>query len=184
MASLNKVILIGNLGADPELTDVNGTPKCKLRVATSRKYKDKNGELQEKTQWHNISVWGNQAQTCGQYLSKGRSVAIEGEIEYSKSEKDGQERWFTDIRAQSVTFLGGGQQSDQSGGGNFGGGQQSGGNSWSGGGQQSGGGNAGGWNNGQQSGGGNSGGWGNGQQSGGGGGWGNNNQGGGGGGWG
>ena len=104
MGSLNQVTLIGNLGADPELVDVNGTPKCKLRLATSRKYKDKQGNLQEKTQWHTVSVWGNQAQSCAQYLAKGRSVCVVGEIEYSKSEKDGVERWFTDIRAQNVTF--------------------------------------------------------------------------------
>ena len=113
MGSLNQVTLIGNLGADPELTDINGTPKCKLRIATSRKFKDKQGNLQEKTQWHTVSVWGNQAQSCSQYLSKGRSVCVVGEIEYSKSEKDGVERWFTDIRAQNVTFLGGGQSSGQ-----------------------------------------------------------------------
>ena len=150
MASMNRVILIGNLGADPELTDINGNTKCKLRLATSRKYTDKQGQLQEKTQWHTISVWGKQADTCGQYLSKGRSVCVEGSIEYSKSEKDGIERWFTDIRAQSVTFLGGGQQN--------GGGQQGGGGNQHGGGQQSGG---------QQSGG---------QQSGGSPGWGGNQQ--------
>jgi single-strand DNA-binding protein len=160
MASLNKVILIGNLGADPELTNINGTSKCKLRLATSRKYKDKDGQLQEKTQWHNVSVWGAQADTCAQYLSKGRSVCVEGEIEYSKSEKDGVERWFTDIRAQSVTFLGGRGEGDAGGnggnGGNNGGGWNNGGGNNGGGGN-----NAGGWGNGGgNNGGGNNGGWG------------------------
>jgi len=155
MASLNKVILIGNLGADPELTNINGTSKCKLRLATSRKYKDKDGQLQEKTQWHNVSVWGAQADTCAQYLSKGRSVCVEGEIEYSKSEKDGVERWFTDIRAQSVTFLGGRGEGDAGGNGNNNGGGNNGGG-WGNGGGNNGGGNNGGWGGSSN---GNAGGW-------------------------
>ena len=153
--SFNKAIIIGNLGADPEMSDVNGTPKCKLRIATSRKWNDKQGNKQEKTQWHNVSVWGKQAETCAQFLSKGRQVAVEGEIEYSEYEKEGVKRYFTDIRATSVTFLGG---QNQDGGGqrtpnpqanhpasaqgawsNQGGGNQGGGNQ--------GGGNQGSWNN-------------------------------------
>ena len=136
---LNQATLIGRLGTDPEMTQVNGTNKTKLRIATSRKYKDKNGELQEKTQWHNISVWGNQAESCAKYLTKGRMVCVVGEIEYSKSEKDGVERWFTDIRANSVQFLPSGNQDNNQGNQNQG--------------------NNGGWGNNNQ--GGNQGGWGN-----------------------
>lgn len=167
---LNQATLIGRLGADPETTQINGTTKTKLRLATSRKYKDKQGELQEKTQWHSVSVWGNQAETCAKYLSKGRMVCVVGEIEYSKSEKDGQERWFTDIRANSVQFLpsgGNNQDSNNQGsnqGGNAGG--------WGGSQNQGQGGN---WGNQNQ--GGNAGGWGNQNQGNNNGGWGNNNQG-------
>ncbi len=166
---LNQATLIGRLGADPEMTQINGTPKTKLRIATSRKYKDKQGELQEKTQWHSISVWGNQAESCAKYLTKGRMVCVVGEIEYSKSEKDGQERWFTDIRAQSVQFLPSGNNNQDGQGNN----NQNQGGSW--GNQNQNQGQGGSWGNQNQ--GGNAGGWGSNQNQNQGGGWGSNNQG-------
>ena len=153
---LNQATLIGRLGADPETTQINGTTKTKMRLATSRKYKDKNGELQEKTQWHTISVWGNQAETCARYLTKGRMICVVGEIEYSKSEKDGVEKWFTDIRANSVQFLPSGNQDNNQGN------QSNQGNQ-----------NQGGWGNNNQ-GNQNQGGWGNNNQNNNNGGWGNN----------
>lgn len=160
----NKAIIIGNLGADPEMQDVNGTPKAKLRIATSRKWTDKQGNKQEKTQWHNVSVWGKQAENCARFLSKGRQVAVEGEIEYSEYEKDGVKRYFTDIRANSVTFLSGQNQGGQNQGAqntqnhhpaspqgawNSG---NSGNSAWSQGGQNQGGQNQGSWNSGNSGG--------------------------------
>jgi single-strand DNA-binding protein len=105
---MNKVILIGNLGRDPELTYTQtGTAKCKFSIATSKVRKDKAGEKTETTFWHAIVVWGNQAEACGKYLAKGRKVAVEGEIETREYEQDGQRKWMTEINAQHVEFLGG-----------------------------------------------------------------------------
>ena len=79
MAGINKVILVGNLGADPELRyTADGTAVCRLRVATSRRYTDKQGNRQEETAWHRVDAWGKLAEICGQYLSKGRQIYIEG----------------------------------------------------------------------------------------------------------
>ena len=98
---MNKVILVGNLGADPELKQTNFGNVCSLRVATSESWKDKSGQKQERTQWHRVKVWGGQADMCAKYLSKGRKVLVEGKIEYSKHE----DAWYTEIKAQSVQFL-------------------------------------------------------------------------------
>lgn len=103
--SVNKVILIGRVGQDPETKDVNGNPLTKFSLATSKKYKDKSGEQNEITQWHNIVCWGSLANTCSQYVVKGMRVFIEGEIEYQSYEKDGEKKYFTQIKAQSVQFL-------------------------------------------------------------------------------
>lgn len=101
--SVNQVVLVGRLGRDPEIkTTQSGTEVCKLSVATSRKYK---GE--EQTQWHRVTVFGKAAEACGRFLSKGRQVAVTGRIEYSESERDGVKRYFTDIIAQDVQFIGG-----------------------------------------------------------------------------
>lgn len=109
---MNKVILVGRLGKDPELTYTqSGTAKCKFSLATSRKWRNKaDGTTQEKTAWHNIVAWDALAKTCGQYLAKGRQVAIEGEIEYRDYEKDGIKRTFTEINVSQVEFLGDGGQ--------------------------------------------------------------------------
>jgi single-strand DNA-binding protein len=106
---VNKVILIGNLGADPELRYTgSGTPVADLRLATSRKWTDKSGNQQEDTQWHRIVVWGKQGETCKEYLSKGRQVYVEGRLQTRQWEdRDGNKRWTTEVVAENVRFLGG-----------------------------------------------------------------------------
>jgi len=108
MRGINKAIIGGNLGADPELRHTqSGTPVANLRVATTRKYKDDQGELHEKTTWHRVAVWGPQAENCGKYLGKGSPVLIEGEITHEKyTDKEGVERTSSSIKANEVTFLG------------------------------------------------------------------------------
>ena len=109
MASVNKCILVGNLGADPELrTTPDGQKVCGFSIATSENWTDKSGQKQEKTQWHKITVWGRQGENCAQYLSKGRQVYIEGKINYRQwdDQETGQKRYATDIVAQFVQFLG------------------------------------------------------------------------------
>jgi single-strand DNA-binding protein len=108
MASLNKVLLIGNLGQDPEMTYTpNGTAKASLSVATQEKWKDKGGDTQEKTEWHRVIAWGKLAEICGQYLTKGRQVYIEGRLQTrSWEDKDGNKRWTTEIVATGMQMLG------------------------------------------------------------------------------
>ena len=108
MASLNKVMLIGNLGQDPEMTYTQGgTAKAQLSIATQEKWKDKGGEAKEKTEWHRVIVWGKLAEICGQYLSKGRQVFIEGRLQTrSWEDKDGNKRWTTEIVATGMQMLG------------------------------------------------------------------------------
>src|SRR5271157_1509778 len=108
--SVNKAILIGNLGRDPEVRYLpSGQAKASFTVATSDSYTDRSGAKQERTDWHNIVVWGKQAELCGQYLKKGRQVYIEGRISNrSYDAKDGSgKRYITEIVAQRVQFLGG-----------------------------------------------------------------------------
>jgi len=106
---VNIVYLLGNLGAEPELKAMpSGDKVCDLRVATSKKWTDKQGTKQEDTQWHNVSVFGPQAESCAKYLSKGRQVLIEGSLKYSKKEMpDGTAKFYTSIIAKNVQFLGG-----------------------------------------------------------------------------
>jgi single-strand DNA-binding protein len=109
MGSVNKVILVGNLGADPELKHTpSNRALCNLRIATTEVFKDKSGQRQEKTEWHRITVWGDQAENCSKYLSKGRSVYIEGRLQTRSYDKDGQKHYATDVVADRVVFLGGG----------------------------------------------------------------------------
>ncbi len=109
MGSVNKVILVGNLGADPEL---KYTPSSRavanLRIATTEVYKDKGGQRQEKTEWHRVTVWGDQAENCAKYLAKGRSVYVEGKLQTRSWDKEGQKHYSTDVVADRVVFLGGG----------------------------------------------------------------------------
>ena len=108
MASVNKVILIGNLGRDPELRYTkDGKAVANFTVATNDRWRDREGNNQERTEWHRIVVWDKQAENCAQYLQKGRSVYIEGRLQTREWEdKEGQKRQTTEIVAQQVTFLG------------------------------------------------------------------------------
>lgn len=108
MASLNKVMLIGNLGKDPEVKyTTSGQAVANFSLATTSKYKDKEGNLQENTQWHNIKVWGRQAEIAQQYLKKGRQIYAEGRIETrSYDDKDGNKRWITEIIVHNFLMLG------------------------------------------------------------------------------
>lgn len=107
--SVNKVILIGRLGADPEVRYTpSGAPVANFRMATSETWNDKQGQRQEKTEWHRIVVWGKLAELCGEYLSKGRLVFIEGRLQTRQwDDRDGNKRYTTEIQAREVTFLGG-----------------------------------------------------------------------------
>jgi single-strand DNA-binding protein len=108
--SVNKVILVGNLGKDPEVRYTQtGSAVANFSIATSEQWNDRDGKKQERTEWHNIVVWGKQAEHCGQYLSKGRQVYIEGSIRTrSYDDKSGNKRYITEIVAQRIQFLGGG----------------------------------------------------------------------------
>lgn len=109
MAGINKVILVGNLGADPEMRyTAGGTAVCRLKVATSRRYTDKQGNRQEETAWHRVDAWGKLAEICGQYLAKGKQVYIEGRLKYGSYEKDGVKHYTTDIVAENMQMLGAG----------------------------------------------------------------------------
>ena len=109
MGSVNKVILVGNLGADPELKYTpSSRALCNLRIATTEVFKDKGGQRQERTEWHRVTVWGDQAENCSKYLAKGRSVYIEGKLQTRTYDKDGQKHYATDVVADRVVFLGGG----------------------------------------------------------------------------
>jgi single-strand DNA-binding protein len=121
--SLNKVMLIGNLGADPEVRSTpSGTKVVKVSIATNRSFQDRGGQLQEKTEWHRVTFFGKIADIVEQYASKGDRVYIEGRIEYSQSQDDkGGVKYFTDIVAQELVLLGsGGAGGSESGGGSGG----------------------------------------------------------------
>ncbi|MEJ2071430.1 MAG: single-stranded DNA-binding protein [Syntrophobacterales bacterium] len=107
---VNKVILIGNLGADPELRyTASGTAVAKFRIATSETFTDRQGTRQERTEWHRITAWGKLAEICGQYLSKGRQVYIEGRIRSDTWEQDGVKRYSYEIVADTMRMLGQGR---------------------------------------------------------------------------
>ncbi len=109
MASVNKAIILGNLGRDPELRHTQaGKAVATLKIATNEVWTDQSGERQERTEWHTVVVWGRQAETCNQYLKKGRSVFIEGRIQTRKwQDKEGHDRYSTEIVADRVQFVGG-----------------------------------------------------------------------------
>lgn len=109
MASVNKVILIGNLGRDPEVRYMpSGDAMANLSLATTDTWKDKNGEKQEKTEWHRVAMFGKLAEIAGEYLKKGSQVYIEGRIQTRKwTDKEGQERYSTEIVANEMKMLGG-----------------------------------------------------------------------------
>ena len=116
MASVNKAIIIGNLGKDPEMRYMpSGDAICNFSLATTDSWKDKNGEKQEKTEWHRISMFGKLAEIAGEYLKKGSQVYVEGRIQTRKwTNKEGQDQYTTEIVADKMQMLGG----RSSGGGN------------------------------------------------------------------
>jgi single-strand DNA-binding protein len=108
--SVNKVILVGNLGRDPEVRATpSGQSVCNFSVATTERFTDRAGQQRDQTEWHNVVVWGKQADLCGQYLKKGRQVYVEGRLTTRQYEaKDGTgKRYRTEVVAQRVQFLGG-----------------------------------------------------------------------------
>ena len=109
MASVNKAIILGNLGRDPEVRYTpSGAAVCSLSIATTRKWKDKQGEKQEETEWHRATLYDKLAELAGQYLKKGGSVYIEGRLKTRKwQDKDGADRYTTEIIADSMQFIGG-----------------------------------------------------------------------------
>jgi single-strand DNA-binding protein len=106
--SVNKVILVGNLGRDVELRHTpGGAAVAKFSVATNERWKDKSGQLQEHTEWHNIVAWGKLAEFCGSYLSKGRQIYVEGTLRTrTYDDEKGNKRYFTEVRAQTIQLLG------------------------------------------------------------------------------
>ena len=130
---LNKVMLIGNLGADPEFkVTQGGQAVLKIRLATTERYANKSGERQEKTEWHTVTVWGNRAEALNKILHKGRSIYVEGRLQTRSwdDKETGKKRYATDINANQILLLGGGR--GQAGGG--GGEGEGGGGDWGGGG--------------------------------------------------
>lgn len=110
MASLNKVMLIGNLGKDPEVRyTTSGQAVASFSIATTEKFKNKqSGEWDEKTEWHRITLWGKQAEIAGEYLAKGKTVYIEGRLQTRKwTDRDGNERYTTEIIGDRMQMLGG-----------------------------------------------------------------------------
>ncbi len=125
MASVNKVIIVGNLGADPETRYLpSGDAVTSIRVATTDRYKDKqSGEMREATEWHSISFFGKLAEIAGQYLKKGSQVYVEGSLRTRKyTDKNGVEKYATDIRADTMQMLGSRQGMGGEAGGSGGGG--------------------------------------------------------------
>jgi single-strand DNA-binding protein len=108
MGSVNRVILVGNLGRDAEVRHTaGGQAVATLNLATTENWKDKEGQRQEKTEWHRVVVWGKTAEALGPYLTKGKQIAIEGRIETRQwDDKDGNKRYTTEIKADRVTLLG------------------------------------------------------------------------------
>ncbi len=119
--AINKVILIGNLGQNPEVKhSASGQSICNLSIATNESWTDKNGQKQEKTEWHRVVVFGKLAELCGQYLQKGRQAYIEGKLQTrSWQDKDNQTRYTTEVVAQQVQFLGGNASAGRSAGNDY-----------------------------------------------------------------
>src|SRR3989454_6734866 len=115
--SFNKVILVGNLGRDPELRYTpQGTPVCSFSMATNERRKDKTGEMQDQTTWFRVTLWGRQAETASQYLTKGKSVYIEGRLRVEEwTDRDGKPRHTLEVNATDMQFIGG--RGEDAGGG-------------------------------------------------------------------
>ncbi|OLE51043.1 MAG: hypothetical protein AUG51_25070 [Acidobacteria bacterium 13_1_20CM_3_53_8] len=112
--SFNKIILVGNLGRDPELRYTpQGTPVCNFTVATNEKRKDRSGEMQDVTTWFRVTLWGRQAETASQFLTKGRSVYVEGRLRVEEwQDRDGKQRYTLEVHATDLQFLGGGRSEE------------------------------------------------------------------------
>jgi single-strand DNA-binding protein len=119
MASINRVVLVGNLTRDPELRHTpSGTPVCSLRLAVNTRRKDETGQWVDKPNYFDVTVWGAQGERCAQYLAKGRPVAIDGRLEWREWEsQDGGKRQAVEVVADSVQFLGGRDGGGEGGGG-------------------------------------------------------------------
>lgn len=114
MGSVNKVIVVGNLGRDAEMKHTpSGSAVSSFSVATTEKWTGKDGQKQEKTEWHRCVLWGKQAEAVSQYLTKGKQVYVEGKLETRAWEKDGQKHYSTEIRVDNVVLLGGGERGAQ-----------------------------------------------------------------------
>lgn len=114
MAGVNKVILLGNLGSDPEIRQVGETKVANFNIATSEKYKKRDGTTVEETEWHRIELWGNQAELAEKYLKKGNTVYIEGKIKTEEYiDKDGIARRTVKIKGDTMTFVGGNKDAGQ-----------------------------------------------------------------------
>ncbi len=109
MGSVNKAILVGNLGRDAELRFTSGgTPVASVRLATTERYTDREGQKREDTQWHDVVIWGKTAESLHEYLTKGKQIYVEGRLQTRKwTDKDGKDRYNTEIRADRVVLLGG-----------------------------------------------------------------------------
>lgn len=114
--SFNKIILVGNLGRDPELRYTpQGTPVCSFTMATNERRKDKNGEMQDQTTWFKVTLWGRQAETASQYLTKGRPVYIEGRLRVEEwTDRDGKPRHTLEVNATDMQFIGGARSEEPS----------------------------------------------------------------------
>lgn len=108
MGSVNKVIVVGNLGADPEVRFTpGGQSVCNFRIATTEDWKDKQGVKQERTEWHRIVVWGKLAELCGEHLKKGRQAYVEGKLQTREwTDKESRKNYSTEIIASNIVFLG------------------------------------------------------------------------------
>lgn len=107
--SFNKIIVVGNLGRDPELRYTpQGTPVCSFTVATNEKRKDRAGEMQDVTTWFRVTLWGRQAETASQYLTKGRPIYVEGRLRMEEwTDRDGKQRYTLEVHATDMQFIGG-----------------------------------------------------------------------------
>jgi single-strand DNA-binding protein len=113
--SFNKIILVGNLGRDPELRYTpQGTPVCSFSMATNERRKDKTGEMQDQTTWFKVTLWNRQAETAAQYLQKGRPVYIEGRLRVEEyTDRDGKQRHSLEVNATDMQFIGGARSEEQ-----------------------------------------------------------------------
>ena len=109
--SFNKITIVGNLGRDPELRYTpQGTPVCSFTVATNEKRKDRAGEMQDVTTWFRVTLWGRQAETASQYLTKGRPIYVEGRLRVEEwTDRDGRQRYTLEVHATDMQFIGGGR---------------------------------------------------------------------------